>query len=221
MPRMAETSFIQSFVLQILHIVIRNTRSHNLVMARARQPLKPQDVLVLLKLIAIAVPRAGDQKKDRVRLRQIDLAEALGLSQPEIVHCFARLKHSGLLSEHGELRPLAAIEFLVHGLKYVFPADLRGGLGRGHLTCAAAVDELKKKLGPRDQPEHRFVWPSPAGRERGVLLEPIYPSAPAAAVKDPGLYDLLALIDSLRLGDVRERQMAQACIERIIRQVRE
>jgi hypothetical protein len=38
----------------------------------------------------------------------------------------------------------------------------------------------------------------------------LHPSAPQAARKDPALYEILALIDALREGMVRERQLAEA-----------
>ena len=43
---------------------------------------------------------------------------------------------------------------------------------------------------------------------RGVTFEPLHKSAPAAARKDPALYELLALIDAVRDGRVRERKLA-------------
>ncbi len=51
--------------------------------------LKPQDILLLLKLIA----------NNRVNLRQLDFAMALGLSQAEVAYSLDRLKKSGLIDE--------------------------------------------------------------------------------------------------------------------------
>lgn len=188
-------------------------------MSRARQSMKPQDILVLLKHISFSLSGSGKGKGAGKRPRQMEIAESLSLSQPEIVHCLSRLKHSGLLSESGELRPLAAVEFLVHGFKYVFPAELRGGVGRGHLTAAAAVATLQKKLLATDASDKRFVWAHADGRFRGVLVVPIYPTVPAAAMKDPMLHELLALLDAIRLGGVREQQMAREMLERRIKQI--
>ena len=41
-------------------------------------------------------------------------------------------------------------------------------------------------------------------------MQPLYPSVPLAAQKTSGLYDLLALMDALRLGRARERSLAEA-----------
>jgi hypothetical protein len=44
---------------------------------------------------------------------------------------------------------------------------------------------------------------------RGLTLEPLHKAAPKAARQDPVLYELLALIDALRDGRARERQLAE------------
>jgi hypothetical protein len=53
------------------------------------------------------------------------------------------------------------------------------------------------------------VWPSPDGPVRGAAFEPLYPSVPEAAKRDSCLYELLALIDAIRDGRVRERKLAE------------
>jgi hypothetical protein len=44
---------------------------------------------------------------------------------------------------------------------------------------------------------------------RGITFEPLHKTVPQAALKDPVLYELLALIDGLRDGKVRARQIAE------------
>ena len=41
------------------------------------------------------------------------------------------------------------------------------------------------------------------------MIDPLYPSVPAAAAEDPRLHELLALADALRVGRARERSMAR------------
>ena len=53
------------------------------------------------------------------------------------------------------------------------------------------------------------VWPDPEGRVQGVSVQPLYASVPGAARRDPELYHLLALVDSLRIGRARERALAE------------
>jgi hypothetical protein len=47
------------------------------------------------------------------------------------------------------------------------------------------------------------------GQVRGATLEPPHKIVPAAAATDPDLYEILALIDVLRDGRTRERQIAE------------
>ena len=64
------------------------------------------------------------------------------------------------------------------------------------------------------------MWPFPDGHHRGVSLDPLYKTAPAAALRDPFLYELLALIDALREGRARERKLAEKELIARIRQTR-
>ena len=96
-------------------------------------------------------------------------------------------------------------EFLAYGAKYVFPAESRK-LTRGIPTAAYApvMDEIILSLG-----EIPLVWPDPYGNVKGESLEPIYKTVPMAVKRDPVLYELLALLDVIRVGSVREIPIAQ------------
>jgi hypothetical protein len=156
--------------------------------------LKPQDVVVLLKLCVAA----GEWSYPA-------MAHALGMSPSEVHGAIRRAGESGLLNLATK-RPnrQALLEFLVHGLRYVFPAE-RGGITRG-LPTAHAAPPLRDQIvaGGEVVP----VWPDPEGEVRGEELRPLYPSVPSAARKDPALYELLALVDAVRGGRARERGRA-------------
>jgi DNA-binding Lrp family transcriptional regulator len=88
--------------------------------------LKPQDVYVVLKLVSAGSRRAPYSH----------LAFELVMSPSEVHASVKRARASGLLHRAGlENRPItgALEEFLVHGLKYAFPAE-RGELTRGVAT---------------------------------------------------------------------------------------
>ena len=53
------------------------------------------------------------------------------------------------------------------------------------------------------------MWPWHEGNTRGVGLAPLYKSVPQAALRDPNLYQLLALVDAIRDGRARERKIAE------------
>jgi hypothetical protein len=52
---------------------------------------------------------------------------------------------------------------------------------------------------------------------RGVAFAPLYKMAPIAALRDPVLYEQLALIDAIRDGRARERQLAEQELIKILR----
>jgi DNA-binding Lrp family transcriptional regulator len=172
--------------------------------------LKPQDVVVLLKLISYGGRRPS----------MAAMAMELSISPSEVHGALKRLIDSRLVSAASQgHRPLlpAVEEFLVHGLKYAFPAK-RGVVTRGVVTSHAA-DPLRRYFAPISLPP---VWPHPEGTQQGVSLEPLYRSVPAAALRDPALHEMLALVDALRDGRARERKLAEKeLVERIRRHLHE
>lgn len=110
--------------------------------------------------------------------------------------------------------PIKAVEeFLVHAVKYAFPAQ-RGEPTRGLPTAHAAAPLRTQIASAGDLPP---VWPDPDGEVRGGSFEPLHRAVPNAARKDPRLYELLALIDALRDGRVRERQLAEKALSALLR----
>jgi hypothetical protein len=95
-------------------------------------------------------------------------------------------------------------EFLVHGLKYVFLPE-RGEMTRGMPTGYAAPPLGDLFVSSNEPPP---VWPDPEGDVRGIAFSPLYKSAPKAARVDPKLYELLVLVDGIRAGRARERDIA-------------
>jgi hypothetical protein len=171
--------------------------------------LKPQDVVVLVKLLEFGT--------DRPPLSTI--AQQLFLS-PSEVHAaikrskLARLLHGPESESSGTPNTSNLLEFLVHGLKYAFPVQ-RGELTRGVPTAYAAAP-LKKLIRHGNDPPP--VWPFEQGKVRGYAFMPLYKNVPQAALRDGYLYEVLALIDAIRDGRARERQFAE---EELIVRLRE
>jgi len=94
------------------------------------------------------------------------------------------------------------MEFLLYGIKYVFPQK-PGPVVRGIPTSHSA-SPLKEKI----QSSEDYVWPYAQGNIRGHSIIPLFVSAPGAALKDSDLHELLALVDALRVGRAREKEMA-------------
>jgi DNA-binding Lrp family transcriptional regulator len=169
--------------------------------------LKPQDVYVALKIAS-----AGSRRDTYSQL-----ASELVMSPSEVHACVKRAQASHLL--HGPAlhnRPnIAALqEFLVHGLKYAFPAE-RGELTRGVPTSYAAAP-LRDMIAPGSEPVP--VWPYEGGKHRGIAFAPLYKTAPIAALRDPSFYEYLVLADALRDSRVRERKLAENELHRRLRE---
>ena len=159
--------------------------------------LKPQDVVVLLKLLAY-----GDSRPSYAQI-----AKDLFLSPSEVHAAVQRARQAKLLQgpEPGALNRSALQEFLIHGLKYAFPPK-RGELTRG-IPTAHAAEPLKSRIAIGNDPPP--VWPSGRGKIRGYSFAPLYKTVPQAALHDPSLYQLLALVDAIRDGRSRERHLAE------------
>lgn len=158
--------------------------------------LLPQDVLVLAKLVSYGGRRPP----------MAQVAGDLELSPSQVHASLKRLARSRLIAPSTHEPQLRAVEeFLVHGVKYAFPA-FRGEATRG-MPTAYAAPPLKDAIESGGDPPP--VWPNAQGSVRGVTLEPLHKAASGAARRDPVLYELLALIDALRDGRVRERQLAE------------
>jgi hypothetical protein len=166
----------------------------------AAQSMRPLDVGVLLHLSIH--PGAS----------YAALAEALGVSKSSAHAAIGRLVRSGLASRVGRREVHAAPgptrEFLQFAVPYVFPAETVPK-ARGILTGFSAPP-LRAHAPDDDAP---LVWPSRLGESLGVGVYPLVPSAPDISFRDPRLYRLLALVDALRLGDARQREIARSLIE--------
>ena len=157
--------------------------------------LKSQDIVVVLKLVAL-----GER-----RWSYPSLAAGLFMSPSGAHACVKRAVDSKLLDPVQKKPRLAAVEeFLIHGVKYVFPAR-RGGPTRGMPTGYAAPPLNSEIVQSSELPP---VWPYAEGTVRGYAFSPLHEGVPRAAEKDVKLYELLALLDAIRGGRAREVSIA-------------
>lgn len=159
--------------------------------------LKPLDLVVLLKL----------SLENGERPPYLRLANELHIYQSEVYASIKRARASHLvhtLEQGDQLNRAGLLEFLLHGLRYVFPAEI-GSPTRGVPTSYAAQPLKKAIVDSGDLPP---VWPYPEGKVRGYSLKPLHKNVPQAALEDSRLYELLALVDALRNGRAREREIA-------------
>ncbi len=158
-----------------------------------QQIMSPQDIVIVLKIITFK----GEP------WYQIPLAKELFISQSEVSKSLVRSKYAGLLNEEGkQVFKLALMDFLQYGIKYVFP-QLPGSLVRGIPTAHSA-----KPLSEMIQSDENYVWPSGQGTMRGYSVIPLYKSVVNAVQVDSQLHELLALVDAIRIGRAREKEIA-------------
>src|SRR3990167_577909 len=175
--------------------------------------LKPQDLVILLKILSMMVLNKNDQNE---YLSQNKLATLLCMSVSEVNAGIKRLVQSGLLAPVLTDDPKNKIIFLPHksaceecltsGVKYFFPVEI-GSYTRGIATSyAAPILEKHFVLGDDPIP----VWPYGEGDRRGLALEPLYSSVPKSLAQFPDqlFYEMLVLIDAIRSGRARERKLA-------------
>ena len=169
--------------------------------------LKSQDLLVLFKRVA---------NPEQV-WTYATLGETLSLSASQVHRSVQRVTEAGLAISKGrgdwEVMPEALTEFAVHGVRYAFPAKT-GAIRRGIPTSFGASPLSAQISVPSGEAP---VWPHAEGQARGPSLSPLHRHAPEAALADPILYELLALLDALRTGRSRERTLAQKLLSERLR----
>lgn len=155
--------------------------------------MRPHDVIILLKVASL---------KDRHWLAK-DLAQSLNISASEVSESLNRSKLALLIAaDKKQLMRKNLLDFLEHGLSYVYPVE-PGAIQRGMPTAHNAPPLNETISG-----EEFYIWPWAEGDSRGQSVEPLHPAVPEACSRDTALYELLALVDTLRLGRAREKQLA-------------
>ena len=91
----------------------------------------------------------------------------------------------------------------------MFPMKSTGELAYGMPTSYAAPVSANEFATSGNVP----VWRSSKGNVLGRSHVPIYPTVPDAAAEDQELYDMLAVMDMLRGGRLRERRFAEQRIK--------
>ncbi len=157
--------------------------------------MRPQDIVVLLKIISL-------QNND---WRIIDIAHAIDISPSEVSEVLNRCKIAGLIDSNKRNVNLNSFkEFLIYGLKYVFPAE-PGATVRGIATAHSAYPINEHIVSGGDE----YVWPYGQGDKKGQAIEPLYKTIPQIISKDGQLfYELLVIVDAIRIGRAREIKIA-------------
>lgn len=187
--------------------------------------MKGQDIFILLKLVSLSQQEESGEISEAVndsenmitvsdRYSARGLAAALGIGKTEVNASINRSIVVGMAKHqretgHPRANKSALLEFICHGLKYVFPvkpAEITRGIPTGF-----AAPGLKGEL--MSTGDYIYVWPDAKGKEKGQTVTPLFKSVPEAVKKDPRLYEYLALVDAVRLGNPRESKVAISRLE--------
>jgi len=156
--------------------------------------MRPQDVVILLKITTLY---GSDWTFS-------EIANALQISESEVSYAMERNKLAGLVSpDKNKVNILALREFLIYGLKYVFPPQM-GYSARG-IATAHSASPIKEQIAEGN--EH-LVWAYYKGTKRGNTIVPLYDKIPLIVENQPELYEFLTIIDTLRIGKKREIEIA-------------
>lgn len=164
-----------------------------------QESLRPHDVCVLL---AIALQPEASYRQ---------LAEAVGLSLGETHNSAKRLKLARLAAPgDAPVNKKGSLEFLAYGVPYAFPAQV-GAPTRG-IPTAFSAPPLQREISGSDI----IVWPSADGSMRGTSLAPLSHTVSHIWQTSQPLYELMALVDAIRVGRAREREWAREQLRDIL-----
>lgn len=209
--------------------------------------MKSQDVLLLIKLICLEQRERRQRKLESETAELIKLSSeqwqgwedhseqdppvhnesysvralqaSLGICKTEIASALKRCQQIGLLridpsTQLPRVNSKALLGFIEHGLRYVFPAK-PAEIVRG-IPTGFSAPVLQDKLMSGGELIH--VWPDAFGNRKGQSITPLFKTVPGAVKKDPRLYEYLALVDAIRVGNAREASLANEILRNAVLQ---
>lgn len=201
------TSLFHTVFIKMGYSPFPNEEQQQKVHLMRQISLKPQDVVASVWLACT---------DDPIGFSFARFSQALAISTSEAHAAVQRCMLCGLINkDFGELQPnrSAIMEFVTHGIRYVYP-PIFGQIAQGMRT-SAFTGPLETHFPTSDTPP--IVWPDPEGTDRGMSLCPLYPSIPTAAKRNPRFYEVAAILDAIRAGSAREREIARSELQGYIR----
>ena len=97
----------------------------------------------------------------------------------------------------------------------VFPAE-PGSVLRG-IPTAHSASPINENISSGSD---IYVWPYAKGDQRGQSIEPLYKTLPSTVQEDKLFYELLVIIDTIRVGRAREIQITIEELEKRLQDAR-
>jgi hypothetical protein len=159
--------------------------------------MKPQDIVILLKILTL------ENRKWRI----IDIAESLQMSSSTVSQALERNRFARLIdSSKKKVQKANLLDFLEYGIKYVFPVEpssVKVGIPTAH-----SAPPLDKIIVSKNEV---YVWAAHkrnGGTAKGESITPLHECVISAIKNDEKLYEMLALVDAIRVGKAREHNLA-------------
>jgi hypothetical protein len=168
---------------------------------RKHNGMRPQDIPIVLKIVAL----------NGKHWNLAELSKSLTISISEISESLNRSKLANLIDHtKKKINRQNLLDFLEFGVSYVFPQQ-PGTMSRG-IPTAHSHPSIKEEF----VSELSYVWPDSKGTELGLVIEPFYPKQTDGIFEDAFYYELLALVDVIRVGKVREVKFAVKELKKLI-----
>ena len=169
---------------------------------RKHKGMRPHDIVILLKMLTLS----------NKNLTFSEIAQALQISESEVSYAMERNAIAGLVStDKKRVNKLALRDFLICGLKYVFPPQ-PGSSTRGIATAHSAPPVNRRIV----EGGENYVWKYYKGTRRGNSIVPLYDKIPKIVENQPELYGLLTILDTLRIGKKREIEIAIEELDKLL-----
>ena len=165
--------------------------------------LKPQDIVIAVKLLTWPSAEWSFHA----------LGVSLGIGHNQVHLAYKRLILCDLVNKESKRTIKTNLfEFLVHGMRYVFPAIWQGE--SSGIPTSISGPSLKGLI----KSGERIVWPTKnvANPVKGRGLLPIHDSVIVAALSDRKCYEILSVGEALRSGGAREREVASQELKGLI-----
>ncbi len=88
-------------------------------------------------------------------------------------------------------------------VKSYFPTE-PGAIVKG-IPTAHSASPIKEYI---SSGKDSYVWAYANGTQRGQAIEPLYKSLPQIVFEDKSFYELLVIVDTIRIGRTREKKIA-------------
>ena len=162
--------------------------------------MNPQDFIIALFLALEEKP-----------ILQKDIADRLKISRSAVSYAIKRLGKLKIINlDNQQVMVHSLLDFVQYAIHFIYPTDI-GPKVKGIPTAVSGpiLDQLITT-------EETYVWKSEKGTAIGQEVQPLYERVPEFINYESQLYQVLSLIDAVRIGNSREKNIANKELKKIL-----